>query len=134
MLDLADEPSFIESKEDEIMRSQGPSRRGRRRVPFMWTRIMKIETLKRIGDVADEEEVEIFEIEEDAKHEYEVPTSLLKKSKKLWKPLFEPKEYWRAHEDKTIESNELSKRQLKSLAKNATELRSIFIERAKDYS
>ena len=76
MLDLADEPSFIESKEDEVMRSQGPSRRGRWRVPFMWTRIMKVEALQRSGDEVDEEQVEIFEIEEDAHYVYQVPLNL----------------------------------------------------------
>ena len=71
-------------------------------------------------------EVDVFVIEEDAGHEYEVPACITKKSKKLWKPLFDPKAFWRTHEDHKLESNELPKRELKSLGNNATELRSIF--------
>jgi len=37
----------------------------------MWTRIIKVEKL-------DEGQLEVFAIEEDASHEYQVPSSLLK--------------------------------------------------------
>ena len=45
-------------------------------MPFMWTRIMKVEALQRSGDEVDEEQVEIFEIEEDAHYVYQVPLNL----------------------------------------------------------
>ena len=75
MLDLADEPSFIEGVSNAAMASQSSIPRGRRKIPIQWTRIMKVEG-------SQDDEVQVFTIEEDANHVYELPDSIKKKSKK----------------------------------------------------
>ena len=76
--------------------------------------------------------MEVFEIDTDLEHEYEEPRSLRRKSKKAWEPLFDPKQWWRDNEERSIEANVLKYTQLMSFGKAACEWRRLFIDRANE--
>ena len=54
MLDLADKPQFQEAIEDQSMKSVESPRRGRKKLPILWSRIIDIEDPKlRLADGFD---------------------------------------------------------------------------------
>ena len=107
------------------MKSKSSVRSGRRPLPIRWTRVISV-------DEAGADEQPVFSIESDLDVEYEKPGRLPKRPKQYAKPLFYPKDWWRQQEDKDMESNKLSVRNLKAYGKHVTDLRKLFIDRAKD--
>jgi len=127
MVDNADAPSFVEPNMDVSMKSKSSHRSGRRPLPLMWTRVISVEE---IGAA----EHEVFEIAEDKHVEYQQLRGLPKGSKVNWKPFFDPKAFWEQQADRRIESFKISNRNLKSIGKKVTDLRSIIVDRAEKYS
>ena len=66
MLDLVDQPSFLQDQADANMVSQSSSRRGRKKIPIKWTRFIECAT-------STEPEVQLYPIEDDIDDEYELP-------------------------------------------------------------
>ena len=46
MLDLADQPSFLEGQADLAMKSANSSKRGRKPLPIQWSRIIDMQDLE----------------------------------------------------------------------------------------
>ena len=89
----------------------------------MWSRIIDIEDpLLETGDGFDlDDDIEKLDVEQ-----VQVP----KRNKKKWKPLFHPKSHWVQQENRDLESNIIGKRKLRAYAKDATDKRKLFIQRA----
>ena len=81
MLDLADEPSFLENQIDVSMASGSIKSRGRKKIPLKWTRIFK-------PDDDDEKDLQHVVVKEDIEAIYADVAGLSIHKKKKWAPLF----------------------------------------------
>ena len=81
-------------------------------------------------DQVEDDEIETFPIDDDINVPYRAPAFINKKSKKQWKPIFDPKAFWKNAVDREIDDYRLTQRQLKAAAKQAIDLRGIIIKKA----
>ena len=58
----------------------------------------------------------------------------IKKSKQLWKPIFEPQSFWSQHDKPNVAQNVLSKRQLKYYGMKVSQIRESLRDRANEHS
>ena len=100
-------------------------KRGRKAIPLMWSRVIDSSELL-------QHQSQLFDIEKDML-EIEVPEIKFGSRSKIdWAPLFDPKVYWEETTNKTLDTNVLSKRQLKTCGKLVTNLRELFVDRARE--
>ena len=87
--DQADaEPPAQDEKSNETMKSVSSGKRGRKKIPPLWSRIIDVETVS-------QEMPTCFNIEDDLNEIQEEFLKIPKKSKNEWKPLFQHKKYWK---------------------------------------
>ena len=76
------------------------------------------------------DDVAAHAVAQDLDHQYELPKNWARKSNKVWKPYFDPKEFWKSKEDHNLESYVIKNHRLKILGKVVTQLRQIMVDRA----
>jgi len=123
MVDLADDPSFIEGQVDEAMKSVKSSQRGRKPLPIRWSRLIDLQN-------PEAQTAEGFDIEEDCAEAIENAPYPPRQTKKRWQALFHPKTYWNALGFKDLEDNKLNARKLEEYAIKASQMRKLFKDRA----
>ena len=87
MVDLADDPSFREGFDDQTMKSNQSSKRGPKKLPIRWSRVIDFSS-------SSHQTAEVFNIQEDIDELDEESFPLPKQLKKKWKPIFNPKTFW----------------------------------------
>ena len=109
MLDLADQPSFLQAQEDQQMKSASSNRRGRKPVPPSWSRVIDFEG-------RDTVTAGVFEVDQDLMDMDDDPPRAPKGTKKHWKPYFHPKTYWKENRYPELEMNEIGPRAMQLYA------------------
>ena len=123
MLDLADEPSFIESQVNEAMKSASTSQRGKKALPLVWSRLIDIQN-------PAPPVVQSFSIDDDIADAFENAYYPPKRTRKKWQAIYHPKTYWKALDFKDIDDNKLGVKKLESYAIDASKVRKLFKDRA----
>jgi len=106
------------------MKSSNKSKRGRKPLPLMWSRVLDL-------NQAEAPPANEYGIEVDTEHMMDNMIPAPNRGKKQWRPLFHPKDWWRENENRDLGQNQLSRRVLKANAKNAVDMRRLLLDRCK---
>ena len=107
-----------------------PAKRGRKAIAPQWSRILDL-------DDADNDNIRVFEVEEDmarAEDSIHQAESTGKKGRakkqEQWHPIYEPQAFWELTSNHSLAQNVLNNRMLKTYAHKTTQIRELFRERA----
>jgi predicted transcriptional regulator len=124
MLDLADDPSQLELEENVTMKSVSSGKRGRPRLPNMWSRVINV-------DAVSSNLIVPYPIAHDIEEAVAFKTQLQSKRPKAWKPLFYSKEFLADHSTFELEDFKISDHKLNKLGVQVSRARQMFTERAR---
>ena len=120
-----DQIGFQHAKGQQVINpnQKTKGKRGRKAVPPQWSRIIDLEE-------DDPAEWKCYEIERDMTENAENELQPPKKQRGAWKLLFEPDDFWRNTEQKSLTQNIISKRQLKHYGNVVSQYRGHYLHSA----